>query len=87
MRELDVLLERYLAERIPAAGPEQLATFERLLALPDPELADLCLRRSPAPDAALAQLVGEITYLAELSARGPVYQPVSGRVVPPERDP
>lgn len=87
MRELDVLLERYLAERLGSAGPERLATFERLLALPDPELADLCLRRAPAPDAALAEIVGEITYPAELSARGSVYQPVSGRAVPPERDP
>jgi antitoxin CptB len=87
MRELDVLLERYLAERYADATQPRRAAFERLLELPDPELADLCLRRAATADAQLAELVGEITHLSELSSRAPVYQPVSGRPVPPERDP
>jgi len=87
MRELDVLLERYLAERWSAADAARRDAFERLLELPDPDLADLCLRRAPAPDPTLAGIVAEITHLAELSAGGAVYQPESGRPDPPERVP
>lgn len=87
MRELDVLLERYLRERWPASDAGTRAAFLRLLDLPDPELADYCLRRAPVGDPALARLVAEITELAELSARAAVYQRESGRSDPPERDP
>ena len=38
MRELDVLLERYLEERYPSAPASEQAAFETLLELPDPEL-------------------------------------------------
>ena len=86
MRELDVLLERYLREGWPAADPARRAAFLQLIELTDPELADLCLGRLASPDPALAAIVGEITHIAELSARQGVYQPVSGRPVSPERD-
>jgi antitoxin CptB len=86
MRELDVLLERYLRERWPSAGAESHEAFLRLLELPDPEIADYCLRRVPVADPSLAGLIAVITQLAELSARSGVYQPESGRPDPPERD-
>lgn len=86
MRELDVLLERYVRDHWPGADAERRAAFLRLLDLPDPELADLCLGRVATADPALAAVVGEITHIAELSACRPVYQPESGRPVPPERD-
>lgn len=38
MKELDVLLERWLAEHGSAATPEVLARFESLLQWQDPEL-------------------------------------------------
>ena len=41
MRELDVLLERYLLTRWKLASPERQAEFVALLELPDPELAAL----------------------------------------------
>ena len=85
MRELDVLLERYLQRYWPGASGERRAAFERLLELPDPVLADLCLRRAAVPEAGFAELLAEITDPAELSARDAVYQPVSGRPDPPER--
>ena len=86
MRELDVLLERYLSDRWPAAHAAGRAAFLRLLELPDPELADLCLGRVATPDAGLAAVLQEITHIAELSASRGVYQHVSGRSDPPERD-
>jgi antitoxin CptB len=89
MRELDVLLERYLLERWPAASAERRAAFRALLELPDPELAALCLGRSVTPVAALAGLIAEITDPAgsELSAGGAVYTGDFGRVDRPEREP
>jgi antitoxin CptB len=38
MRELDVLLERYLEERYPSAPAAEQQAFESLLELQDPEL-------------------------------------------------
>jgi antitoxin CptB len=87
MRELDVLLERYLRDHWPGADAGRRQAFQALLDLPDPELADLCLGRTIASDAALAAIVGEITHVAELSAGGGVYPPVRGRSDPSERDP
>ncbi len=87
MRELDVLFERYLAQRWPTAGEGRRAAFLQLLEMPDPELADHLLRSLPLADPALAGLATEITELAELSAGAAVYQPESGRPDPPERGP
>jgi len=39
MKELDLLLTRWLEREFDHASPGQRALFERLLALPDPELA------------------------------------------------
>ena len=67
MRELDVLLGRYLAERWPKAGNAERAAFERFLELPDPEIYDLCLRRSASPDAAMTRMAELLSETAELS--------------------
>lgn len=52
MRELDVLLERYLEERYPSAAVAEQQAFEALLELPDPQLfAYLTKKETPAnPD-------------------------------------
>jgi antitoxin CptB len=61
MRELDVLLERYLQSgEVPVSAAERGA-FERLLELPDPELADYLLGHKLPPDPALAGLVRRIS--------------------------
>ena len=89
MRELDVLLERYVAECWPSAPPERRAAFRALLELPDPELAALCLGTTVTAVTTLAGVVAEITHFArgELSARGPVYSSDFGRAERPEREP
>ena len=61
MRELDLLLERYLSRSWPTADLARRAAFAALLELPDPELADLCLGRAAARDPLLAALVADIT--------------------------
>lgn len=49
MRELDVLLERYLEQRYPSADATEQAAFVELLAMEDPELYAICLRRLDPP--------------------------------------
>jgi antitoxin CptB len=75
LKELDVLLERYLAERYPSADPEQRARFAALLELPDPELAALLLGGQAAPDPTAARVIRDISHArgSELSAETPVY--------------
>ncbi|MBL6750341.1 MAG: succinate dehydrogenase assembly factor 2 [Nevskia sp.] len=53
MRELDVLLERYLARQYDAAPPAEQQAFQRLLEREDPELWAWVLGQSePPPDLA-----------------------------------
>ena len=89
MRELDILLERYLAERWPTAAPDRRVAFRALLELPDPELAALFLGYSVTHVTALADVVAEITHCTggELSAERPVYTSDFGRSDRPEREP
>jgi antitoxin CptB len=65
MKELDVLLERFV--RGALAGNEvELDTFEELLALPDPLLAGYLLGGNTPPEAHLARLTAAIrTYVAK----------------------
>jgi antitoxin CptB len=63
MKELDLVLTRYLRERWPAAGADERLQFERILELPDPELAACLMGRESAPDPqmqALLDLLGGV---------------------------
>ena len=83
MRELDVLLERYLAERWPQAGTAEQRAFAALLELSDPDLAALFRGQSTAEGLA-RRVVADITRPrpGELSAAAPVYpsDPAGGRL-------
>ena len=57
MRELDVLLLRYLDREFQAAAPSARSAFERLLSAQDPEILDLLAGRAVADDAALNEIV------------------------------
>jgi succinate dehydrogenase flavin-adding protein (antitoxin of CptAB toxin-antitoxin module) len=61
MKELDVLLERYVRSALPEASAEERQTLVRLLELPDPLLADYLFGHATASDAALADLVSRIS--------------------------
>ena len=50
MRELDVLLSRYLADAYASASEAEKAAFERLLALSDPELVGYLLKGEHSDD-------------------------------------
>jgi succinate dehydrogenase flavin-adding protein (antitoxin of CptAB toxin-antitoxin module) len=60
MKELDVLLERYVRLRLPEAIPEERRTLARLLDLPDPLLADYLLGHAAAVEPQMARLVAAI---------------------------
>lgn len=57
VKELDVLLERFLAQHLARLSPAQVATLSRLLDASDPELLDWVLERQPPPQADFATLL------------------------------
>ena len=60
MRELDVLLTRWLDQVYDEASDKRKAGFRRLLTLSDPELAGYLLSGLPPEDPELADVVREI---------------------------
>src|SRR4051794_3606099 len=60
MKELDVLLERFVRGVLPTASAEQRTTLARFLELPDPVLVDYLLGQAAPPEPELAALVGHI---------------------------
>ena len=60
MKELDVLLERWLERGWPAADAQVRLAFEWLLEQPDPDLADWLIGGARPGDAAHAALVDDI---------------------------
>lgn len=60
MRELDTLLERWLAERWPRADASDRRTFERLLDCEDDQLWNWCMGRSTPDDPDLAAIVSQV---------------------------
>jgi succinate dehydrogenase flavin-adding protein (antitoxin of CptAB toxin-antitoxin module) len=57
MKELDLLLERWLRTRYEGASAAQRAGFEALLELPDPQLQQYLLGAQVPVDAGIAQAV------------------------------
>jgi antitoxin CptB len=60
MKELDVVLERYVQLRLPEASPQERQALSQLLELPDPVLADYVFGHATAVEPPLAALVGVI---------------------------
>ena len=65
MRELDVVLERYLEQRYACAPVAEQQAFESLLDLPDPQLFAYLMRRETPADS------GWFDVIAKLSAFDP----------------
>ena len=69
MKELDILLERYVRTKGIASAAEQRA-FERFLQLPDPALAGYLLGHDIPEDPDFAQLVRKIACCAPATGEG-----------------
>lgn len=61
MRELDVLLQRYLEQRYASAPQEEQQAFEALLELPDPELFAYVVKRAQPSDPQLLNVLTRLT--------------------------
>jgi antitoxin CptB len=61
MRELDVLLQRYLEQRYACAPKEEQQAFEALLELPDPELFAYVVKRDQPSDPQWANVVNRLS--------------------------
>jgi antitoxin CptB len=61
MKELDVILERYVAAMLPQAGAAERRLFARLLEHPDPDLAGYFLGGEVPLEPEMARLVTRIT--------------------------
>jgi succinate dehydrogenase flavin-adding protein (antitoxin of CptAB toxin-antitoxin module) len=70
MKELDVLLERYVRSHLPGASREERDCLARLLELPDPLLADYLFGHATVSDSRLAALVAAIR--GDTDRRSPV---------------
>jgi len=60
MKELDVLLERYVRSRLSEASSEERQVLTQLLELPDPVLSDYLFGHAAAPEPRMAGLVAAI---------------------------
>lgn len=60
MKELDILLERYVRAQVADASPRDRGTLKELLELPDPVLADYLFGHTPVSDPQMAHLVAAI---------------------------
>jgi antitoxin CptB len=61
MRELDVLLARYLEDVYPHASPAQRGAFEALLELQDPTILAYVVGRESPSDPSLADVIKQLT--------------------------
>jgi len=60
-KEMDFMLGRFADSALAEMSSETLARFERLLAMPDPDLQQMLLNPSPSAGAdALADLIGRV---------------------------
>jgi antitoxin CptB len=57
MKELDVVMSRYLEQHYVSASSAEQGHFKALLEMPDPDLYDLLLGRSVTSDAELARFI------------------------------
>lgn len=60
MRELDVLLERYLQERYPSAPAAEQQAFAALLEVPDPQLFAYVVQREVPVDPEWAHVIARL---------------------------
>jgi succinate dehydrogenase flavin-adding protein (antitoxin of CptAB toxin-antitoxin module) len=74
MKELDVLLERYVRSRLSEASSEERQVLARLLELPDPVLSDYLFGHAAAPEPHMADLVAAIRLSAPWQPIAPTWE-------------
>lgn len=69
MKELDVVMSRYLEHHYASASGVEQGHFRALLEMPDPELYDLLLGRSVTSDAELTRFIQVLRNISEQNHR------------------
>ena len=64
MKELDVIMTRYLDTQYSQASEKEKENFEELLAMPDPDLYSLLLGRQPATASQIEKLAQTLRKMA-----------------------
>lgn len=59
-KEMDIVMSRYADERVAGMSEGDMDLFEKLLALPEPQLDDWIMRGKPVDDSAFAALVADV---------------------------
>jgi antitoxin CptB len=72
MRELDVLLERYLQERYPSAPAAEQQAFAALLEAPDPQLFAYVVQREVPADPEWAHVIAKLRNLDDRCSSAPL---------------
>lgn len=67
MKELDILMENYLAARYPNDSPERQHAFETLLEYQDPAITDLLFDRTTDPNPEIQAIINMLK-TAQLAA-------------------
>ena len=70
-KEMDWILGRFAEAALPGLPSAQLALFERLLSLPDPELQDMILHPELRPAGEYAELIAAVRAFHCLGEAGP----------------
>ena len=70
-KEMDWILGRFAQSALPAMSGPALGLFERMLALPDPELQDMILHPEFAPAGEFAELVATVRVFHGLDGTSP----------------
>lgn len=69
MKELDIVMSRYLEQHYASASDAEQGHFKALLEMPDPDLYDLLLGRSVTSDAELARFIQLLRNMPEQKHR------------------
>jgi succinate dehydrogenase flavin-adding protein (antitoxin of CptAB toxin-antitoxin module) len=67
MKELDLILERYVRQALGGASAAEQAAFDRFLTLPDPVIAGCLLGTGHLEDPGLEGIAQRIRYLCHAS--------------------
>ena len=69
MKELDIVMSRYLEQHYASASDAEQGHFNALLEMPDPDLYDLLLGRSVTSDVELARFIQLLRNMPEQKNR------------------
>ena len=69
MKELDIVMSRYLEQGYASASSAEQDHFKALLEMPDPDLYDLLLGRSETSDVELARFIQLLRNMSEQGHR------------------